>query len=426
MKCLDCLCVFAPCMFKKPKNGSTARRRACVATSLAQSHADTAVGPRPIAPRTATSVAEHGTSRLRVLSSEQPTELPGRQTGRSARSNSQGRNSRMTQVATPVFVGIDVSKDKLDVARSDSRQLVTVDNNEKGIGQIIKLLKDASPACIVVEATGGFERLAVNVMIDAGLPVAVVNPSRVRHLALGLNILAKSDPIDAFVLREFARLAEPRLTQRRSANQAELDALITCRRQLVCTRTGQGNCRLSTSSKVARQSIDSVLKTIDKQIELLDAKIRALINSDDDFKNLDKLLRSVPGVGPVLSSTLVAELNELGAADRRQIGALVGVAPFDKDSGTFKGKRHIRGGRSQVRNVLYMSTLAAMRFNPVLKDFAARLAGKGKAAKVIIVACMRKLLTLLNVMVRDNLKWDQLNVVKMRKATPSDARAMPA
>jgi len=329
-------------------------------------------------------------------------------------------------VATPVFVGIDVSKDKLDVARSDSRQLVTVDNNEKGIGQIIKLLKDASPACIVVEATGGFERLAVNVMIDAGLPVAVVNPSRVRHLALGLNILAKSDPIDAFVLREFARLAEPRLTQRRSANQAELDALITCRRQLVCTRTGQGNCRLSTSSKVARQSIDSVLKTIDKQIELLDAKIRALINSDDDFKNLDKLLRSVPGVGPVLSSTLVAELNELGAADRRQIGALVGVAPFDKDSGTFKGKRHIRGGRSQVRNVLYMSTLAAMRFNPVLKDFAARLAGKGKAAKVIIVACMRKLLTLLNVMVRDNLKWDQLNVVKMRKATPSDARAMPA
>src|SRR5665213_1868748 len=349
-------------MFKKPKNGSTARRRACVATSLAQSHADTAVGPRPIAPRTATSVAEHGTSRLRVLSSEQPTELPGRQTGRSARSNSQGRNSRMTQVAsqvaspgvppaspvaTPVFVGIDVSKDKLDVARSDSRQLVTVDNNEKGIGQIIKLLKDASPACIVVEATGGFERLAVNVMIDAGLAVAVVNPSRVRHLAMGLNILAKSDPIDAFVLREFARLAEPRLTQRRSANQAELDALITCRSQLVCTRTGQGNCRLS---------IDSVLKTIDKQIELLDAKIRALINSDDDFKNLDKLLRSVPGVGPVLSSTLVAELNELGAADRRQIGALVGVAPFDKDSGTFKGKRHIRGGRSQVRNVLYMST----------------------------------------------------------------------
>jgi transposase len=321
-----------------------------------------------------------------------------------------------------VFVGIDVAKDKLDLARSDSRQLVTVGNDEKGVGQIIKLLKGLPTACIVVEATGGFERLAVDMMIDARLPVAVVNPSRVRHLALGLNILAKSDPIDAFVLSQFARLAEPRLTQRRSANQAELDALVTCRRQLVATRTAQGNCRLATPSKVARQSIDSVLKALDKQIELLDGKIRRLIDSDDDFKNLDKLLRTVPGVGPVLSSTLVAELSELGAADRRQIGALVGVAPFDKDSGSFQGKRRIRGGRTQVRNVLYMAAIAAMRFNPVLSDFASRLAGKGKAAKVIIVACMRKMLALLNAMVRDNLTWDQLTVVKTLKANAAIGR----
>lgn len=322
----------------------------------------------------------------------------------------------------PVFVGIDVAKDKLDLARSDSRQLVTVGNDEKGVGQIIKLLKEVPTACIVVEATGGFERLAVNMMIDAQLPVAVVNPSRVRYLALGLNILAKSDPIDASVLCQFARLAEPRLTQRRSANQAELDALVTCRRQLVGTRTDQGNCRLATPSKVARQSIDSVLKALDKQIELLDGKIRELIDSDDDFKNLDKLLRTVPGVGPVLSSTLVAELSELGAADRRQIGALVGVAPFDKDSGSFKGKRRIRGGRTQVRNVLYMAAIAAMRFNPVLSDFASRLAGKGKATKVIIVACMRKMLALLNAMVRDDLTWDQLTVVKTLKANAAVGR----
>jgi transposase len=210
-----------------------------------------------------------------------------------------------------VFVGIDVAKDKLDLARSDNRQLLTVANDEKGVGQIIKLLKDIAPACIVVEATGGFERLLVNMLIDQQLPVAVVNPSRVRHLAISLNILAKSDPIDAHVLSQFARLAEPRLAQKRSANQAELDALITCRRQLVCARTDQGNCRLATPSKTARQSIDSVLKTLDKQIELLDQKIRQLINSDDDFKQLNKVLTSAPGVGPVLSSTLLAEVSEL-------------------------------------------------------------------------------------------------------------------
>jgi transposase len=323
--------------------------------------------------------------------------------------------------ASAVFVGIDVAKDKLDLARSDNRQLLTVCNDEKGIGQIIKLLKDVAPACIVVEATGGFERPLVNLLIDAQLPVAVVNPGRVRHLAIGLNILAKSDPIDAFVLSQFARLAEPRLAQKRSANQAELDALITCRRQLVCARTDQGNCRLATPSKVARQSIDKILKALDMQIELLDRKIRELINSDDDFKNLNKVLTSAPGVGPVLASTLIGEVSELGTTDRKQIGALLGVAPFDRDSGNFKGKRSIRGGRTQVRNVLYMATVAAIRCNPVLKDFAARLAKKGKPAKVVIVACMRKLLALLNAMVRDNLTWDQLNVVKMLNTNPSDA-----
>jgi transposase len=312
----------------------------------------------------------------------------------------------------PVFVGIDVSKEKLDLARSDSRQLLVFCNDENGIEQIVQLLKTAGPSCIVIEATGGLERLLVDALVDAQLPVAVVNPSRVRHLAIGLNHQAKNDPIDAFVLSEFARLAAPRLTQKRSENQAELDALITGRRQLTVARTAQSNCRLSTSSKKVRQSIDAVLKTLDKQIELLDLQIRRLINSDDDFKHLDRLLRSVPGVGPVLSSTLVAELSELGTTDRKQIASLVGVAPFDNDSGNYRGKRVIKGGRTQVRNVLYMATLAAMRFNPVIKAFAARLNQKGKVAKVIIVACMRKLLALLNAMVRDNLTWQELNVVK--------------
>ena len=332
--------------------------------------------------------------------------------------------SQSSAPAGPVFVGIDVAKDKLDLARSNSRQLLSVTNDDKGIRQIVQLLKTVAPTCIVIEATGGLERLLADALLDAAFPVAVVNPSRVRHLAIGLGILAKSDPIDAFVLSEFARLAEPRLSQKRSANQAELDALITCRRQLTCARTAQSNCRQTTSSSSAKQSIDSILKALDKQIELLDGKIKKLINSDDDFKHLDRLLRSVPGVGPVLSSTILAELDELGNTDRRQISALVGVAPFDYDSGTFKGKRAIRGGRAQVRNALYMATLASMRFNPVLKDFAARLAGKGKAAKVVIVACMRKLLTLLNAMIRDNLTWKELHVVKQLQAL-ADAGAMP-
>jgi transposase len=231
-------------------------------------------------------------------------------------------------------------------------------------------------------------------------------------LAKGLGILAKTDAIDARVLAEFARLAEPRLTQKRSQNQSELQALVTCRRQLILVRTEQTNRRGATFSKSAIKSIDAVLKTLKKQIESLDAQIRKLIESDDDFKHLDKLLRTAPGVGPVLSSTLVAELHELGEAQRRQINALVGVAPFNHDSGRFKGKRAIRGGRAQVRSALYMATVAAIRSNPIIKPFWQKLLHAGKLKMVALVACMRKLLGLLHAMVRDNLTWQQLNVVK--------------
>lgn len=326
------------------------------------------------------------------------------------------------EVLSPVFVGIDVAKDKLDLARSDRPEVLTVANDARGIVELAAVLKAASPRCIVVEATGGLEAPLVEALLDASLPVAVVNPSRVRHLAIGLGILAKTDPIDAGVLREFARLAEPRLAQKRSANQAELDALVTCRRQLIGARTQQQNCRLTTRSKSALKSIDSVLKTLAQQIDVLDKKIRQLIDSDDDFKNLDRLLQTVPGVGPVLSSTLVAELGELGKSDRRQIGTLVGVAPFNRDSGTFRGKRAVRGGRVQVRNVLYMSVVAAIRCNPVINAFAERLRQAGKPGKVVITACMRKLLTLLNAMVRDNLEWSQLAVVRHAALTGGGAK----
>jgi transposase len=311
-----------------------------------------------------------------------------------------------------LFVGIDVAKDKLDLGRSDSDQVLTFTNDPAGIRKIVDWLRSTPPRTIVVEATGGLERPILTALLDAGWPVALVNPGKVRHLAIALGILAKTDAIDAHVLAKFAQLAAPRLAEKQTKNQTELDALVTCRRQLTQARAEQTNRRGSTFSKTAIQSIDAILKAFDKQIEKLDEQIRQLIKSDDDMDSIDKLLQSVPGVGPVLSSTLLAELNELGKTDRRQISALVGVAPFNRDSGKSRGKRAIRGGRAAVRSVLYMATVAAMRCNPVIRAFAERLKKSGKLNKVTITACMRKLLGLLNAMIRDRLRWDQLKVAQ--------------
>lgn len=315
-----------------------------------------------------------------------------------------------------VFVGIDVAKDKLDLARSDAAEVRTIANDADGIASIVRSLTAAAaaarPATIVVEATGGLERPLMAALLDAGLSVALVHPGRVRCFARGLGILSKTDRVDARVLLRFGQLAAPRLAERRSTNQAELQALVACRRQLTVTRTQQSNRLGATASKPARKAIEAVVKTLDKQVERLDKQIRELIDADDDFRHLDGLLQSVPGVGPTLSATLAAEMRELGDTDRKQVGALAGVAPFNRDSGTMTGKRSIRGGRVAVRCVLYMATVAAIRCNPVIRQFSDRLSKAGKASKVRIVACMRKLLTLLNAMVRDGLTWDQLDVVK--------------
>jgi transposase len=311
-----------------------------------------------------------------------------------------------------VFIGIDVAKDSLDLARSDSKGLLRLANDQKGIGRIIASLPRPAVACIVIEATGGLEQPLLDALLDAQLPVARVNPGHVRHFAKGLGILAKTDRIDARVLAAFARLASPRLAAKRSAHQVELEALVTCRRQLILVRTEQTNRRGVTRSKAARKAIDAVLKVLEKQVADLDQQIAQLIDSDDDFHSIDKLLQSVPGVGPTLSATLLAELDELGKIDRKRLGALAGVVPYNHDSGRLRGTRSIAGGRTSVRCPLYMATVAAMRFNPVIKAFAQRLKAKGKRSKVVIVACMSKLLAFLNAMRRDNLTWDQLKVVK--------------
>jgi transposase len=319
-----------------------------------------------------------------------------------------------TSPVVDLFVGIDVAKDKLDLARSDAADaILTVANDAAGIAEVVATLAAARPAVIVVEATGGLERPLVDALLDAALPVALVNPGHVRHFAKGLGILAKTDAIDAKVLMSFARLAAPRLLQKRSANRAELEALLTCRRQLVHVRTEQTNRRGVTASKAAVRSIDAVLKTLKRQILELDRQIAKLIEGDDDLNHLDRLLRSVPGVGAVLSGTLLCELAEIGTVGRRELSALAGVAPFNDDSGRRdKGKRRIRGGRTSVRCVLYMATIAAMRFNPVIRRFGGRLKQAGKQKKVAIVACMRKLLSILNAMVREGLTWDQLKLVR--------------
>ena len=321
-------------------------------------------------------------------------------------------------VAPGPSVGVDVSKDTLDLARSDSDRVTTFANDPAGVAQVVDLLAAAGPAVVVVEATGGLERPLVDALLDAGLPVARVHPGRVRHFARGLGVLAKTDAADARVLARFGHLAAPRLAEKRSAAAEDLRALVACRRQLTVTRTQQSNRLGATASRPARKAVEAVIKTLDRQVEKLDGQIRDLIDADDELRRLDGLLQTVPGVGPTLAATLAAELGELGTADRRQVAALAGVAPVNADSGKASGKRSIRGGRAGVRGVLYMAAIAASRFNPVIRAFSDRLRAAGKANKVRIVACMRKLLTLLNAMAREDLTWDQLDVVKKLANNP--------
>jgi transposase len=319
------------------------------------------------------------------------------------------------------YCGVDVSKDALDLAPSDDDPAAAVErfaNDAAGVARLVTRLAALNPATVVVESTGGLERPLVDALLDAAVPVALVHPGRVRSLARGLSVLAKADAADARVLARFGRLAAPRLAEKRSANLVELQALVACRRQLTVTCAQQTNRLGATTSKPARAAIGAVLKTLKKQVEKLDQQIRALVDADDDFKHLDGLMQSVPGVGPTLSATLAAEVRELGDTDRRQAAALVGVAPFARDSGKQAGARSIAGGRRGVRCVLYMATVSALRCNPVIRALSARLKRAGKPAKVRIVACMRKLLVLLNAMARDGLTWDQLDVVKKLAAAP--------
>jgi transposase len=307
------------------------------------------------------------------------------------------------------FVGIDVSKSKFDVMILPEATRLMCTYDAEGIGKLIAQL--AHRACLVVlEATGGLERRLAADLIGAGHQVAIVNPRQVRDFARGIGVLAKNDRVDARVLATYAQHVRPRLLEKPSEKQQELTALVTRRRQLLSLQVAESNRLEQATSKLATKSIRHVLDLLRKEVAKLDAEIARLIAADDDWRNKSELLQTVPGVGPATSASLVAELPELGKLNRQQIASLVGLAPFSRDSGKFHGQRSIWGGRSSVRSMLYMAALTARRFNPVIRIFADRLKQAGKRTKVILTACMRKLLVILNTMVRNQTAW-KTNVI---------------
>ena len=303
------------------------------------------------------------------------------------------------------YVGIDVSKLTLDVAIDGQPHVQRFSNDEPGIAQLIASLGKLRPQLIVLEATGGYERPALRAALDAALPVARVQPGRVRHFAKANGLLAKTDDLDARLLAMYARCLQPAITVKRTESQDELAALLTLRRQLIDARTAHGNQMQAAHSAFVRSTLAKLLRQIGDRIKQLDKKIERLIDDDEDLSGRRDLLLSVPGVGKTTAATLAAQLPELGRIDRARIAALVGVAPFNRDSGNRAGRRSISAGRAAVRCVLYMATLTAMRCNPVIRAFAERLQNAGKMTKVVITACMRKLLTILNAIARDGQPW---------------------
>lgn len=315
----------------------------------------------------------------------------------------------MNETVMERFVGIDVSKSTLDVCIEPAVQTLHVRYDEAGIRQVAGCLKDASPALIVIEATGGLEVRITTELASKGLPVAVINPRQARDFAKATGRLAKTDQVDAAVLAAFAKAVRPQVHPLKDADSRALNDLVSRRRQLVGMRV-QEALRLDTAvSKPLQKSLRKHIVWLDKQIADTDKDLNQRLRESDVWRAKDDLLRGIPGVGAVTSLTLLAKCPELGMLNRREIAALMGVAPLANDSGKHRGKRAIWGGRADVRMVLYMAAVSAMRCNDVIKAFAQRLKNAGKPPKVVIVACMRKLLTIMNAMIKNNTPWNPKN-----------------
>src|SRR6059058_5413255 len=297
-----------------------------------------------------------------------------------------------------VFVGMDISKAQLDLVLRPEGQF-SAPNNEAGFVQVLERLRAVSPTLVVLEATGGLEIPLTGVLTAAGVPVVVVNPRQVRDFAKATGRLAKTDVLDAQTLAHFAEVMRPEPRPLPDEQTQTLAAILARRRQLVEMLTAEKN-RLGSARKAVRKSLRTHITWLEREFAQTDRDLAQAIRESPVWREKEELLRSTPGVGPVLTTTLLANLPELGTLTGKQIAALVGVAPLNRDSGTLRGKRTVWGGRAQVRTTLYMGAIVAARFNPVLRMFYQRLRAAGKAKKVALTACMRKLLIILNAMMK--------------------------
>ena len=302
------------------------------------------------------------------------------------------------------FIGVDVSKNKLDVAEARGAEFKSFDNTEEGQCKLKDFIASKKPTLIVLEATGGFEKGILRVLASARLPVVLVNPRQVRDFARAVGILAKTDKLDARVIARFAEAVKPEVRPLRSEEGEMFDALNARRFQIVEMITAEKN-RLIHATKWTKSGIEGHVKMLERFLAEINKEMDDLIKNSPIWHKKDKILQSIPGVGKVMSRTLLADLSEIGTLSRKQISALAGVAPLNRDSGLYKGRRSIWGGRSKVRTVLYMCAVTAIRCNPKIKSFYERLRVAGKCFKVAITACMRKLLVIINTMMKNQTCW---------------------
>jgi transposase len=303
------------------------------------------------------------------------------------------------------YVGIDVSKDQLDIAVRPDGDTWSMPNDASGITEVVQRLAQLHPKLVVLEATGGLQMPLAAALATAGLPLAMVNPRQVRDFARATGRLAKTDRLDAQALAHFAEAVRPTPYPLPDVQTQELTALLTRRHQVVEMLTAEKNRRRATRSEAVRQRVQDHIRWLEQELADLDDDLERTLRESPLWREKDNLLRSVPGIGRVVSITLLADLPELGTLSRHQIAALVGVAPLNRDSGRFRGKRMVWGGRARVRAALYMAALTASRYNPIIKAFYHRLCSAGKARKVALTACMRKLLIILNSMVKHQQTW---------------------
>lgn len=303
-----------------------------------------------------------------------------------------------------VVVGIDVSKAQLDTAFGAEAAVVGLANDAAAISQLLERLKALRPSLVVMEASGGYETAAATAIAAAGWRLAVVNPRQVRDFARATGRLAKTDRIDARILSAFGKAIEPQVTSLPDEDAQALQGLLLRRQQLVAMRA-QEYQRLEHAQSLMRKNIKKHIDWLDQEIDKLDVDLTAGLRKSPAWRAKDELLRSLKGIGRITSGTLLVALPELGRLDRRQIAALVGLAPFNRDSGTMRGRRSIYGGRARIRTLLYMAATTAIRCNPVIRAFYERLKSRGKPHKVALVACMRKMLTILNAMIRESTPW---------------------